>query len=177
MTDSSRGFDEELRARLASLARALRSFKVMFKKTGDTTSNGQTRENTFKFHGKCCKIQGIFYQNARRERKPPVTAKQKKIRLTCRENTTKSKEKATKMAEGSEKEPQGHHQGVQRAKRVPPRCKRYDKRCPKGAERSPKGHQHDPKGPQKAIKRPARMTMCSQVSPITKEKMSKLVRF
>ena len=68
MTDSSRGFDEELRARLASLARALRSFKII-KKNGDTASNGQTKENTLKIHGKCNKIKGKCYHNARRDRK------------------------------------------------------------------------------------------------------------
>ena len=50
MMDSSRGFDEELRAWLASLARALRSFKIIKKKTGDTASNGQTKQNTLKIH-------------------------------------------------------------------------------------------------------------------------------
>ena len=50
MTASSRGFDEELR----SLARSARLKSL--KKIGDTTSNGQTRENTLKLLGKYCKI-------------------------------------------------------------------------------------------------------------------------
>ena len=49
MTASSRGFDEELRARLASLARALRSFKIIKKKLGIppvTAKQGKIRLNS-----------------------------------------------------------------------------------------------------------------------------------
>ena len=45
MTDSSRAFDEERRARLASLARALRSFKII-KKNEDTARYGQVLPHT-----------------------------------------------------------------------------------------------------------------------------------
>ena len=51
MTASSRGFDEELRARLASLARALRSFKIIQKKPGMppvTAKQGKIRLNSLK---------------------------------------------------------------------------------------------------------------------------------
>ena len=65
MTDSNRGFDEELRARLASLARALRSFKIIGKKLGKPPVTAkqskiqlksmETKELTLKIHGKCYK--------------------------------------------------------------------------------------------------------------------------
>ena len=48
MTDSSRGFDEELRARLASLARALRSFKITLKKLGIPPVTAKQRNIRFK---------------------------------------------------------------------------------------------------------------------------------
>ena len=79
MTDSSRGFDEELRARLASLARALRSFKIIKKKLGIPPVTAkqskirlksmETKEHTLKIHGKCNKIYGKSYQNTRRDQK------------------------------------------------------------------------------------------------------------
>ena len=47
MTDLSRAFDEELRARLASLARALRSFKII-KKNEDNARYGQILPHTAK---------------------------------------------------------------------------------------------------------------------------------
>ena len=66
MTDSSRGFDEELRARLASLARALRSFKIIKKKQGIPPVTAkrsnirlkpmETKEHTLNIYGKCNKI-------------------------------------------------------------------------------------------------------------------------
>ena len=60
MTDSSRAFDEERRARLASLARALRSFKIIKKKRGYR----QIRPSTATHTAKQGKILLKYMQNA-----------------------------------------------------------------------------------------------------------------
>ena len=119
MTASSRGFDEELRARLASLARALRSLKII-KRNEDTASNGQTKENALKIFGECYKIHAKCCQNARRERKgaqrPPTGG-------------TGSEESPTKVQKGRQMEPTA------------------PQRSPKGVKRAPKGNQNSPKMP------------------------------
>ena len=130
MTASSRGFDEELRAWLASLARALRSLKFI-KKNGDAASNGQTHENTLKINGQVYKNHTKCCQNARRDRKgsqrpPPGGAG--------------SEKGATKVQKGRQIEPMA------------------PQRSTKGAKRSPKGQQNppkmNPKSPQNATPRP-----------------------
>ena len=131
MTDLSRAFDEELRARLASLARALRSFKILRKKNEDIARygqilptharNGQIVPRTGQIGKNALKIRAKRFQNARRERNG-----------------------VQRTPPGSRMERKGCHKG---ANGMPKRCQMEPTApqwSPKGAKRAPKGGQNDP---------------------------------
>ena len=120
MTDSSRGFDEELRARLASLARALRSLKII-KKSGDTDSNGQTKENALKIFGKRC--QNAWGKEA--QTPPPGGAGNDKG--------------ATKVQKGRQMEPTAPQRSPKGTKRAPKGGRNYPKMLPKLLKNASRG--------------------------------------
>ena len=155
MTDLSRAFDEELRARLTSLARALRSFKILKEKNGDTARygqilptharNGQIVPHTGQTRKNMLKIYAKRFQNARRERNG-----------------------AQRTPPGSRMERKGCHKGTKGLLKGCQMEPTAPQRNPKGAKRAPKGGQNDTKMTPKCTQNDPKMHPAALLEKIMK---------